>query len=485
VSVADTISETFNGGDNESEESTNIAHSDTTVIPSHDVKSFTTVQNEEEKFLPTANDENLTTESKQEETTEFITISSSDESADDITTEAVSDETTSSISDLSMEPKEKDEMVQLSFVRKEESLERVDLVTHSSQEKSTDGPNIDEGNFIKIETISTTPSVQKLSGFKNKTTLIENARPTYITQRSTTTTDIVPNDQPALQPKHDEEPITERVPLIEKASKESSTASIPLTTEHNLVQIKVQTKPTITLPSSTTEMLSTTVSNAQNIKNTIKNAQAQQMQQSRPVPIELSTAPQEALGLAASTVNISKDLSDFSKLCNELAFTFWKSITADGISQSRSVVISPFALTSTLSMIFLGARGQTSGEMNDLLRLDDTVTFNPHVVFRNISESIEQSRNSGIAAAAFARELYSDRSKGKLLPYFKEKAQQFYGAHVEEVNFNVVNDILRRRTNLLVKKHTYNKIKEYLKTNNIWVNEPLAAVSANVFMVSA
>jgi serine protease inhibitor len=178
-------------------------------------------------------------------------------------------------------------------------------------------------------------------------------------------------------------------------------------------------------------------------------------------------------------------LRDFSKLCNDLAFTFWKSITADGISQSRSVVISPFALTSTLAMIFLGARGQTSGEMNDLLKLDDTISFNPHVVFRNISESVEQSRNSGIAAAAFARELYSDRSKGKLLPYFKEKAQQFYGAHVEEVNFNVINDILRRRTNLLVKRHTYNKIKEYLKTNNIWVNEPLAAVSANVFMVSA
>lgn len=498
VSVADTISETFNGNDNESEESTDIAHSDTTVIPSHDVKSFTTVQNQEEKFLPTtaaaANEENLTTESRQEETTEFITNSSSDESIadDEITTETLSDETTSELretsSDMRLEPKEKkeDEMIQLN-IRKEESLEKVDLVTQS-QGKNTDGPFIDEGNFIKIETISTTPSIQKLSGFKNKTTLIENARPTYITQRSTTTTDSVPsNDQP-LQAKQEEieEPLTERVPLIEKASKESSsTESISLTTEQNLVQIKVQTKPTITLPSSTTENQPTTVSNVQNIKNSIKNAQAQQMQQSRPVPIELSTAPQEALGLAASTVNLNKDLNDFSKLCNELAFTFWKSITADGISQSRSVVISPFALTSTLSMIFLGARGQTSGEMNDLLRLDDTVTFNPHVVFRNISESVEQSRNSGIAAAAFARELYSDRSKGKLLPYFKEKAQQFYGAHVEEVNFNVVNDILRRRTNLLVKKHTYNKIKEYLKTNNIWVNEPLAAVSANVFMVSA
>ena len=66
---------------------------------------------------------------------------------------------------------------------------------------------------------------------------------------------------------------------------------------------------------------------------------------------------------------------------------------------------------------------------------------------------------------------------------FTEKATQFYGAHVEEVNFNVINDILRRRTNLLVKRHTFGKINEYLKTNNIYVNEPLAAISANVFLV--
>ena len=126
----------------------------------------------------------------------------------------------------------------------------------------------------------------------------------------------------------------------------------------------------------------------------------------------------------------------------------------------------------------------TSGEMNDLLKLDDMVSFNPHVVFRNITESVEQSKKSGIAAASFVRELYSERSRGKILPFFKEKAQQFYGAHVEEVNFNVVNDILRRRTNLLVKRRTNGKINEYLKTNNIWISEPLAAISANVFMVN-
>jgi serine protease inhibitor len=76
---------------------------------------------------------------------------------------------------------------------------------------------------------------------------------------------------------------------------------------------------------------------------------------------------------------------------------------------SRSVVMSPFAVTSLLAMVFLGARGPTSGQMNDILRLDDMVTFNPHQVFRNITESVALSKTQGVATAVFIRQLYSDR----------------------------------------------------------------------------
>lgn len=201
----------------------------------------------------------------------------------------------------------------------------------------------------------------------------------------------------------------------------------------------------------------------------------------RPMPVKLEPAPKQALGLEQSTVDTNADILEFSKLCNELAFTFWKSLTSEGISSARSLVISPFALTSMLAMIFLGARGSTSGEMNEMLRLDDMVTFNPHLVFRNITDSVENTKDSGIANSAFVRELFSDRSKGKILSFYKDKAQQFYSGHVEEVNFNVINDIIRRRTNLLVKRHTWSKITEYIKTNNIWLNPPLAGLSANIF----
>ncbi|XP_037728449.1 flocculation protein FLO11 [Drosophila subpulchrella] len=207
---------------------------------------------------------------------------------------------------------------------------------------------------------------------------------------------------------------------------------------------------------------------------------ASSTQSTRP-PVILAPSPESSQGLEASTVVMDEDLQSFARLCNELAFSYWRAITSEKISSARSLVISPFALTSMLSMVFLGARGSTSGEMNEILKLDDMVTFNPHLILKNITNSVEQAADRGIATAAFVREIFSDRANGKILPFFKEKTQQLYAGHVEEVNFHVVNDIVRRRTNLLVKRHTMGKVLEYLRTNSVWVNGPLATVSANLF----
>lgn len=125
--------------------------------------------------------------------------------------------------------------------------------------------------------------------------------------------------------------------------------------------------------------------------------------------VELHPAPHESMGLEATTAFLADDVRRFSDLCNELAFRMWSSITGKGSISSRSLVLSPFATTSLLAMVFLGARGPTSGQMNDVLRLDDMVTFNPHQVLQNVTESVLNSRNYGVTTAAFVRELYSDK----------------------------------------------------------------------------
>ncbi|EFA12384.1 mucin-2 isoform X2 [Tribolium castaneum] len=201
---------------------------------------------------------------------------------------------------------------------------------------------------------------------------------------------------------------------------------------------------------------------------------------STPPAVDLVPKPLQGFGLEDSTAHLDTDIYQFVQLCNELAFGFWKSVT-NGLSTARSVVVSPFAATSLLAMVFLGARGATSGEMNEILKLDDMVTFNPHLIFKNVSESIEVGPESGVAVSAIVRELYSDRSKGKLLGFYKERVRQFYDGHVEEASFREIGDVIRRRTNLLVKKHTDGRIGEFLKDGSLVAKPPLAGVSVSIF----
>ncbi|RLU21061.1 hypothetical protein DMN91_007677 [Ooceraea biroi] len=192
-------------------------------------------------------------------------------------------------------------------------------------------------------------------------------------------------------------------------------------------------------------------------------------------------ASQSANGLDISTRYTSADIVNFAKLCNELALNFWVA-TNKGLSTARSLALSPFGMTSLLAMIFLGARGPTSDQMNEVLRLDDVATFNPHLVFQNITDTVSLARGQGIANAAFVRELFADKMKvRKLMPFYKEQAQQFYEGLVTEVNFATISDLVRRRTNLLIRKQTGGRIKDFVKTNTVPLRSPLAALSANVF----
>jgi hypothetical protein len=191
-----------------------------------------------------------------------------------------------------------------------------------------------------------------------------------------------------------------------------------------------------------------------------------------------------AIGLDQSNKGLDKDVAEFLNMCNELSFKFW-SLANSELNSSRSITLSPFGMISTLAMIFLGARGLTSNQMNDVLKLDDVVTFNPHLVFQNITDTVTLARGQGIQNAAFVRALFADRLKvRKIMPFYKEQAQQFYEGAVVDINFSTAGDILRRRTNLLIRKQTGGRIKDFVKTHTVPLRSPLTALSANIFQIS-
>lgn len=166
-------------------------------------------------------------------------------------------------------------------------------------------------------------------------------------------------------------------------------------------------------------MSSTTYSPAVKSPGPSSNAYRPLANSASPSTVELHPAPHESMGLEASVAFLGDDVRRFADLCNELSFKMWTAVTGKGQIGSRSLVLSPFELTAMLAMVFLGARGPTSGQMNDVLRLDDMVTFNPHQVLRNITHSITNVNNPGVATASFVREIYSN--KVRKMTYFQRK----------------------------------------------------------------
>lgn len=197
----------------------------------------------------------------------------------------------------------------------------------------------------------------------------------------------------------------------------TASAAVTVTTVESEVQnsmTAVSENSTVAAINNTTWSTPATVTLPPAVKSPgpSSNAYRPQMANSAsPSTVELHPAPHESMGMEASVAFLGDDVRRFADLCNELSFKMWTAVTGKGQIASRSLVLSPFELTAMLAMVFLGARGSTSGQMNDVLRLDDMVTFNPHQVLRNITHSITNINNPGVATASFVREIYSHKVK--------------------------------------------------------------------------
>ncbi|XP_031842472.2 uncharacterized protein LOC116431346 isoform X1 [Nomia melanderi] len=264
----------------------------------------------------------------------------------------------------------------------------------------------------------------------------------------------------------------QRITLHESVTT-SSTKAVPVTKETSKVSESAATSTTTSIP--------TTTSSIRHGNSTKEETPYQTTPVNESGTMVTLNPSKNTGGLDSSTKNASNDIVNFSRLCNQLAFQFWTAANK-GLSTGRSLALSPFGMISLLAMLFLGARGSTSDQMNGVLGLDNVATFNPHLIFQNVTDAVSLARHQGIANAAFVRELFADKVKvRKLLPFYKEQAQQFYEGLVAEVNFATISDLARRRTNLLIRKQTGGRIRDFVKSNAVPLRSPLAAISANVF----
>jgi serine protease inhibitor len=113
------------------------------------------------------------------------------------------------------------------------------------------------------------------------------------------------------------------------------------------------------------------------------------------------------LGLDSTRQELTDAERDFIDANNELGFQIYKNLIKREAYATSNLVFSPLSSNTLLAMLFLGARGDTSWEINEILKLDEIVTFNPHLLYKNITDSMMEDPDK--VTAACVKQVFVDQ----------------------------------------------------------------------------
>ncbi|CAL8126788.1 unnamed protein product [Orchesella dallaii] len=195
---------------------------------------------------------------------------------------------------------------------------------------------------------------------------------------------------------------------------------------------------------------------------------------------DFGPAPPGNPGLEATLTSVDPEMRSFVDINNRIALRLFSSLTNPVSKSSTSygnMVVSPFTITSSLSMLFLGARGNTASQLDGLLRLDDMLTFNPHMMYHNITQAFLSQPNT---AAAMIRLLIADKSKGGILDFYRTRVQHFYDARVEQADYkfagHLAQSIINQMIRAQIQRHSYELLNYSLPLSG-----PMSLLTATFF----
>ncbi|XP_018022913.1 uncharacterized protein LOC108678931 [Hyalella azteca] len=194
----------------------------------------------------------------------------------------------------------------------------------------------------------------------------------------------------------------------------------------------------------------------------------------------LRQAPSGNLGLEETTKNLSPTIRQFINTMNDVSFDVYRH--GAHLHRSRNFGLSPMNLISTLSMLLLGSRGNTSAVLGDLLRTDDFRNFNPHLLLKNIrAEIFKNNVNSNIV---FSNHMFVElprQNSVHSLDFFRQTIDYFYGATIEEADWSTVGAKARMRVNEAVVNQTDGRVLTLLDEDaKVDIRSPFSIVSSSL-----
>ena len=166
--------------------------------------------------------------------------------------------------------------------------------------------------------------------------------------------------------------------------------------------------------------------------------------------------------LTNGVLALQSELPGVSAANNAFAFDLFKKITTTG--EDKNIFLSPYSISTALTMTYAGARGNTAEEMAAVLHYAASGE-DVHKAFQILTRDVEWSSKEGcqlnVANALWGQEGYGFRKA------FLDLVARYYYGGFNEVDFRNETEKSRKTINDWVMKNTAGKIKELVARGDI------------------
>ncbi|KAG8442443.1 hypothetical protein GDO86_011287 [Hymenochirus boettgeri] len=153
-------------------------------------------------------------------------------------------------------------------------------------------------------------------------------------------------------------------------------------------------------------------------------------------------------------------MSSLSQSISGFSLELFKTLEKD--AKTSNVSYSPFSIATALSMVLLGARGETAAQMEKVLSIDKM--DNVPVKFKALISAINKPGADYILRTANA--LYGEK-EFPFLEEFLKLAQEYFQANLKSVDFSAKSEESRKEINDWVEQKTEGKIKDLLSAGSV------------------
>jgi len=171
----------------------------------------------------------------------------------------------------------------------------------------------------------------------------------------------------------------------------------------------------------------------------------------------------------------SADQVQVAEGCNRFAFDLYARLK----SGEGNLFLSPYSISTALTMTYGGARGQTADQMAHVLHLPSSGEA-VHDAYGALQNDLNAAGGGGAFELVVANRLWGQKGFA-FLPEFLSLLEARYGAGLEQVDFAGATEAARQTINAWVEKQTRDKIKELLKPGILGRETTLVLTNAIYF----